>query len=184
MHERGLSLVRKGVGSDIMKQVSSKNRKPFLHSQHGSMIDGLRGRYPIFEPVRLAKRWITSHLLSACLLEEAVELLVAYLFLKPLPFNVPCLRVNGFFRFLQLLAEYDWTFSPLVVDINNDLSGNDEKEIIDNFMLTEKAYEENPQNISTAMFLATAYDKASEAWTASSPITLLSDPLPLNLVAI
>lgn len=32
-------------------------------------------------------------------------------------------------RFLQLLSHYDWTFSPLVVDINNDLNQNDEKEI-------------------------------------------------------
>ncbi|GLT39138.1 hypothetical protein SLA2020_133450 [Shorea laevis] len=173
MHERGLSLVKKEVGSDITKRVSSTDRKLFLQSQHASMINGLRGRYPIFEPVvRLAKRWVASHLFSACLVEEAVELLLAYVFLKPLPFNVPCSRVNGFLRFLRLLADYDWTFSPLVVDINNDLSRNDEKEINDNFMLTRKAYEENPQNISTAMFLATAYDKASEAWTTSSPSSL------------
>jgi hypothetical protein len=32
-------------------------------------------------------------------------------------------------RFLRLLSEYDWTFSALVVDINNDLGPNDEKEI-------------------------------------------------------
>lgn len=32
-------------------------------------------------------------------------------------------------RFLRLLAERDWAFSPLVVDINGDLSQNDEKEI-------------------------------------------------------
>ncbi|KAL0008129.1 hypothetical protein SO802_009631 [Lithocarpus litseifolius] len=38
-----------------------------------------------------------------------------------------------------------------------------------NFMLTRKGYEENKQNVSAAMFLATAYDKASEAWTRFSP---------------
>lgn len=32
-------------------------------------------------------------------------------------------------RFLRLLAEHDWAFSPLVVDINGDLSQNDDKEI-------------------------------------------------------
>lgn len=32
-------------------------------------------------------------------------------------------------RFLRLLSHYDWTFSPLVVDINHDLSPSDEKEI-------------------------------------------------------
>lgn len=32
-------------------------------------------------------------------------------------------------RFLRLLSQDDWTYSPLVVDITNDLSPSDEKEI-------------------------------------------------------
>ena len=32
-------------------------------------------------------------------------------------------------RFLRLLAEYDWTFSPLIVDINSDFNPSDKKEI-------------------------------------------------------
>ncbi|XWS45420.1 hypothetical protein CRYUN_Cryun15aG0135300 [Craigia yunnanensis] len=170
LHERGLSLVNREIGRDETKRVSSADIKLFVHSQHASMINGLQFCYPIFGPVvRLAKRWLASHLFSACLAEEAVELLVAYLFLKPLPFNVPCSRITGFLRFLRLLAEHDWAFSPLVVDINGDLSQNDEKEIEDNFMQNRNAYEENTQNKSKAMFLATAYDKASEAWTRCSP---------------
>ncbi|KAH1082116.1 hypothetical protein J1N35_021877 [Gossypium stocksii] len=170
LHERGLSLVNKEIGGDQMKRVSSADKMLFVRSQHASMINGLQFRYPIFGPVvRLAKRWLASHLFSACLAEEAAELLVAYLFLKPLPFNVPCSRITGFLRFLRLLAEHDWAFSPLIVDINGDLSQNDEKEIDDNFMQSRKAYEENTQNESKAMFLATAYDKASEAWTRCSP---------------
>ena len=47
---------------------------------------------------RLAKRWAASHLFSSCLVEEAVELLVAYLFLNPLPYDVPCSRITGFLR--------------------------------------------------------------------------------------
>ncbi|KAK6258334.1 hypothetical protein SCA6_012808 [Theobroma cacao] len=170
LHERGLSLVNREIGRDQTKWVSSDDKKLFIRGQHASMINGLQFCYPIFGPVvRLAKRWLASHLFSACLAEEAVELLVAYLFLKPLPFNVPCSRITGFLRFLRLLAEHDWAFSPLVVDINGDLSQNDEKEIEDNFMQIRKAYEENTQNRSKAMFLATAYDKASEAWTRCSP---------------
>lgn len=47
---------------------------------------------------RLSKRWVASHLFSACLVEEAVELVVAHLFLKPLPFYAPCSRISGFLR--------------------------------------------------------------------------------------
>ena len=32
-------------------------------------------------------------------------------------------------RFLPLLSSFDWTFSPMVIDINNDFTLKDEKEI-------------------------------------------------------
>lgn len=47
---------------------------------------------------RLAKRWIASHFFSSFLEEEAIELLVAHLFLNPLPFCAPCSRTTGFLR--------------------------------------------------------------------------------------
>lgn len=173
LHERGLSLVKRETGSDQGKQVSSADQKLFVRSQHSSMINGLQGVFPIYGPVvRLAKRWVASHMFSACLSEEAIELLVAHLFVKPLPFTAPCSRITGFLRFLRLLAEYDWTFSPLIIDINSDFNPCDKKEIYDKFMLTRKGYEESSQNISPAMFLATSYDKASEAWTRLSPNVL------------
>ncbi|XP_057967920.1 uncharacterized protein LOC131157627 isoform X2 [Malania oleifera] len=172
LHERGLSLLNRQNGSDKGKQVFSADKKLFFRSQHSSMINGLQGRYPTYGPVvRLAKRWIASHLFSACLVEEAVELLVAYVFSTPLPFYAPHSRVSGFLRFLRLISEYDWTFSPLVVDINNDLTPDDEKEITENFMSSRKACEENAQNLNPAMFLATAYDRVSEAWTRFPPIS-------------
>ena len=37
-------------------------------------------------------------------------------------------------RFLRLQSEYDWTFSALVVDINEDLSPKDEEEISVSFV--------------------------------------------------
>ncbi|XP_022152358.1 nucleolar protein 6 [Momordica charantia] len=169
-HERGLSLLNKEFGSDLSNWISSTDKKLFVQSQHSSMISGLQARHSIYGPVvRLAKRWIASHFFSACLVEEAVELLVASIFLKPLPFHAPLSRITGFLRFLRLLSEYDWTFSPLVIDINNDLGANEEKEIADKFNLTRKDFQENPQTASPAMFLATAYDKASEAWTTFFP---------------
>ncbi|KAJ1388814.1 Zinc finger, GRF-type [Sesbania bispinosa] len=173
LHERGLTLLTKEIGNGQTKQVPSADKKLFIRSQHASMINGLQTRFPIYGPVvRLAKRWAASHLFSACLVEEAVELLVAYLFLNPLPFDAPCSRITGFLRFLQLLSHYDWTFSPMVVDINNDLDQSDAKEINENFLLRRKGQGENGQNAGPVMFLATVYDKASEAWTGLSPSAL------------
>ncbi|XP_062204390.1 uncharacterized protein LOC133906481 [Phragmites australis] len=169
IHERGL-LLQKQAGDGNKQSVPSEDEELFLRSQHSSMINGLHGRFQMYGPiVRIAKRWISAHLFSSFISEEAVELVVAYLFLKPYPFNAPSSRVAGFLRFLRLLSSFDWTFSPMVIDINNDFNLKDEKEINDNFMLSRKSYEQNPHDIEPAMFLATSYDKASEAWTKHSP---------------
>lgn len=170
LHERALYLTRNSGGENHVKRILASDRELFLHSQHASMINGLWGRYPTYGPVvRLAKRWVSAHLLSPLLAEEATELLVAHLFLRPFPFTPPFSRITGFLRFLRLLSEYDWAFSPLVIDINADFTPEDEKEINDKFMLSRKTGEENPQMLMPAMFLATTYDKFSEAWTTSSP---------------
>ena len=42
-------------------------------------------------------------------------------------------------------------------------------------MVSRKIYEENPQAVDPPMFIATAYDKASEAWTRSSPNSMVSN---------
>ncbi|ONK58586.1 uncharacterized protein A4U43_C09F14590 [Asparagus officinalis] len=171
LHERGLNFVKTQVGgNNKVKGPVSIDKELFLRSQHSSMINGLHGRYPIYgSVVRLAKRWVSSHLFSSFFTEEAIELVVAYLFLKPFPFQVPCSRVTGFLRFLRLLSNYDWTFSPLIVDINDDFTSNDEKEINESFILSRKSNEGNVQDVMPAMFLATTYDRTSEAWTKFSP---------------
>ncbi|KAK3016624.1 hypothetical protein RJ639_006502 [Escallonia herrerae] len=145
LHERSLSLSKRQTGSDPVKRVSSTDKDLFIRGQHSSMINGLRGSYPLYGPVtRLAKRWIAAHLFSSSLAKEAIE-------------------------FLPLLSDYDWTFSALIVDINGDLTKDDEKGINENFLPSRKAYGEDASNVNPAMFLATSYDKASEVWTRSSP---------------
>ncbi|KAK8923513.1 hypothetical protein KSP39_PZI019873 [Platanthera zijinensis] len=169
LHERSLNLLRKD-GNDYIKGKRYVDEELFFRSQHSSMINGLHGRYPAYgSAVRLAKRWVSSHLFSSFLEEEATELIVAYLFLRPFPFHAPSTRITGFLRFLRLLSNYDWAFSPLTVDINEDFTSQDEWEIHENFMASRKLSEENVQNLKPAMFLASTYDKKSEAWTKISP---------------
>ncbi|KAJ0534866.1 putative Nrap protein domain 1 [Helianthus annuus] len=170
LHERGLDLLNGQAESYQVKRVSPTDKYLFLRSQHSSMINGLAGRYPLYGPVvQLAKRWVAAHLFSASIMEEVIELVVAYIFQKALPFSAPCSRISGFLRFLRLLSEHDWMFTPMIVDINEDMTPDDEKEINDKFLLSRKAYEEGAGSIISAMYVATAYDKGSEAWTSSSP---------------
>lgn len=44
----------------------------------------------------------------------------------------------------------------------------------ENFSSSRKNSSENPQSANPAMFLATPYDKKSEAWTRSSPTPTVS----------
>lgn len=171
-HERALGLVT-GQSNNSRHQWSlSADRKLLLQHQHASKINALRGRYPIYGPiVRLAKRWVSAHLFSTVLTEEAVELLVSNLFLRPLPFEPPFSRITGFLRFLRLLSEYDWAFSPLIVDFDGDFSTEEKNKINENLMRSREEHEKDTQKLSPAMFLATKYDIASEAWTRSSPTT-------------
>ncbi|KAL2520581.1 Nrap protein [Forsythia ovata] len=50
LHERGLGLVQR-QGNAHVKHVLSSDKKLFVRGQHSSMINGLRGRYPIYGPV-------------------------------------------------------------------------------------------------------------------------------------
>jgi len=44
----------------------------------------------------------------------------------------------------------------------------------DNFLLRRKSQGESGQSVGPAMFLATVYDKESEAWTGLSPSGMVS----------
>uniref|UniRef100_A0A803YQ82 Nucleolar protein 6 n=1 Tax=Meleagris gallopavo TaxID=9103 RepID=A0A803YQ82_MELGA len=99
-----------------------------LHQPHlTSSLHGLQQQHPAFgSTCRLAKRWISAQLLSDNISEECVDLLVASLFLHPAPFTPPSSPQVGFLRFLNLLATYDWRNSPLIVNLNADLTGKQE----------------------------------------------------------
>ena len=52
---------------------------------------------------------------------EALELVVAHLFLHPAPYSVTASPQTGFLRFLKLLATHDWKTDPLIVNLNGEL---------------------------------------------------------------
>lgn len=182
LYEKDKSLIKKQGLFGVMPvgNLQNSNLVPLendllLRSQHSSMLNGLQGLHPAYGPtVRLAKRWISSHMLSGILADEAVELLVAYLFVRPFPFCVPCSRVTGFLRFLRLVAYHDWALSPLIVDVNGDLTVKEEGQITAQFIAKRKVSpgESHANNAGPAMYIATPYDWESESWTSLSPDNL------------
>ncbi|XP_072269627.1 nucleolar protein 6 [Pyxicephalus adspersus] len=131
-------------------------------TQLTSTLHGLHQQLPAFGGTsRLAKRWISAQLLSDSMSEECVDLLVAHLFLHPAPFTAPSSPQVGFLRFLNLLAAFDWKNSPLIVNLNGDLTDDEIKEIQDDFSSSRAQL--------PVMFIATPKDKKASMWTKKQP---------------
>lgn len=97
---------------------------------HVSLIRGFSARNPVYgKSVRLVKRWLSSHLLLSLMEEEAVELLVAYLFAYPRPFAAPGSPFTALMRFLVLLSTHDWVREPIIVDISNEFDAAQIKQV-------------------------------------------------------
>jgi U3 small nucleolar RNA-associated protein 22 len=82
---------------------------------HHSLIHAIHTRHPSASSVvRLAHRWVASHMLSDMIPHEAIELMVARIYTETsgksngLVDTPPSTAVAGFLRFLQLLSTHDW----------------------------------------------------------------------------
>ncbi|KAM9509042.1 nucleolar protein 6 [Guaruba guarouba] len=132
--------------------------KPYITSS----LHGLQQQHPVFgSACRLAKRWVSAHLLSDNISEECMDLLVAFLFLHPAPFTPPSSPQVGFLRFLDLLATFDWKNSPLIVNLNAGLTDADCTEIKSKFAAARSRL--------PVMFIATPKDPWSSMWTQERP---------------
>ncbi|XP_078530850.1 nucleolar protein 6 [Lissotriton helveticus] len=134
-----------------------------LHLPHlTSTLHGLQQQHPAFSGTsRLVKRWISAQMLSDSISDESVDLIVAFLFLHPAPFTPPSSPQVGFFRFLRLLATFDWKNEPLIVNLNQDIKDVEYAEIRTNFISTRA-------NLPV-MFIATPKDRKESVWTKDKP---------------
>lgn len=87
------------------------------------VVFSIHQQYPSYSAtVRLTKRWVSAQLLASFLPDTALELLTAHVFLHPAPYHVTASPLTGFLRVLRLLATHDWKSSPLIVNLNGELS--------------------------------------------------------------
>lgn len=70
----------------------------------------------------LAKRWIRSHLIDSSHFPDiCIDLLIASVFLRPEPFEVPIQPQVAFCRFLKILKTVDWNTQMILLNFNNTL---------------------------------------------------------------
>lgn len=134
-----------------------------------SYLHGLHQLQPAFGPATcIAKRWVASHMIRwSHFPEEAVELLMASVFLNPAPFSPPAQPQIAFLRFLHLLSRTNWHLEPLVLNFNNELKRDDILDI-------ERRFTSDRIQLP-AMFIATPSDTENSLWTKEAPsLTILA----------
>nr|XP_015217491.1 PREDICTED: nucleolar protein 6 [Lepisosteus oculatus] len=126
------------------------------------MLHGLQQQHLAFGAAcRLAKRWLGAQLFLGELSEDAADLLVASVFLRPAPHTPPGSPQVGFLRFLYMLSTFDWKNSPLVVNLNGELTDADFTQIKNDFIASRSSL--------PVMFIATPKDKNLSVWTKEGP---------------
>lgn len=127
-----------------------------------STLHGIQQLHASFSStVRLVKRWIAAQLLAEFVCDEAVEIIVAHLYLHPSPYTPPSSPMVGFQRFLYLVGNHDWKNSPLMVNLNDEFTAEDYQEILGRF--------QRERSSRPLMFLSTPYDKHTSSWTRHAP---------------
>ncbi|EPQ03522.1 Nucleolar protein 6 [Myotis brandtii] len=145
-----------------------------------SALHGLQQQHPAFSGVaRLAKRWVRAQLLGEGFTDESLDLVAAALFLHPEPFTPPSSPQVGFLRFLFLVSTFDWKNNPLIVNLNNELTVEEQVEIRSGFLATRKQL--------PVMVIITPQDRKNSIWTQDGPspqilqqlVVLAAEALPI-----
>lgn len=156
------------LNKELAKQALEKFMYQLRYKQtHTFYIQAMCAKYTAYSStVRLIKRWFGAHLLSPQISEEMIELLVAHVFLAPQPWVAPVSTFSAFSRVLGLLSSWDWQNTPLIVDIEGELTAKDRESIVSQFMQHRRT---NPQLSVGAMTIATAKDHSGHRWTGEKP---------------
>ena len=130
--------------------------------RHTKFVQALQQNHRSFGgAVRLAKRWVSAHMLSGELGDEAVETVVGSLYTSPQPHVPPGSALVGFLRFLRCLGTFDWARSPLIVNVDSELTTAQHTAMTDRFASFRS---ELP-----AMTLFSPFDAEASLWTKRGP---------------
>lgn len=145
-----------------------------LKPRHAALVRMLQAQRPAYGgAVRLARRWLAAHMFGDHLRTEAVELLVARVFLHPAPFQPPATPVVGFLRFLRLVASWDWAATPMLVNLGASATPVDVRTLQSRFDVVRRPGRaaSPPAVTGPAMYLVSPLHRGkwSPAFTQSSP---------------
>ena len=172
-HDRELHLLQTMLSAKTLLPLLRTTLSSALHTHkrtlasptHTNALRSLCTRFPPLSPtIRLLKKWLSSHLLLRHIPSEAVEIIAAFIFLRPYPWSVPGSATTAFLRCLQFLSRWDWAKQPLIVDLGiaQDMSASMREEIKVGFEAWTKL---DPSRNQVTWFLGTSLDQTGVVWT-------------------
>ncbi|KAI9913657.1 hypothetical protein PsorP6_006546 [Peronosclerospora sorghi] len=132
---------------------------------HARRVHALQTRHAAYGPtVRLVQHWLADKVLGNVLRLEALELVVAKVFLSPIA--TPHTVFAAFGRVLKQLASTPWHLGPLMIDFDASMDDTQRREITKRFEASTSCPATHP-----AMFLAAAYEDVAclSSWTREKP---------------
>ena len=185
LHDRLLSSANKDEERQSQKALFSAYYMNFVSKpSHHAALAALQYRHTSLSlTIRITKRWLASHLLSAHVSPELVEIICAKAYLdSQSPFEIPASGSTGFARTLDLLATWNWREEPLIVPLytspNVDpaqllptISEHDRQRILNLFSEKRRL---DPAINHGAWVVATEQDLAGRAWGHEVPSKLVA----------
>uniref|UniRef100_A0A182QE84 Nucleolar protein 6 n=1 Tax=Anopheles farauti TaxID=69004 RepID=A0A182QE84_9DIPT len=131
IHQREISILREYLAENKITRLQQDTDESMELEMQATILPkltavlhGMHQQYFSFGSVAaIAKRWLYSQLIDPYLWpDECTELLLAALYLNQ-PLQPPVQPQTGFLRWLQYIASTDWSREMIVVNFNDELSG-------------------------------------------------------------
>ncbi|KAG8529257.1 uncharacterized protein KY384_005892 [Bacidia gigantensis] len=167
--EKELSMTAKSTTArEAAASALSAYKRSFIQTPlHTQAVSTLCTRFALLSPcIRILKAWRDSHLLSAHISDELIELLTIRTFVHPGPYSLPGSIRTGFSRTLLFISKWDWRRQPLIVDLNGNLN-KDEVEAINTRFEAWRSID--PAMSKMVLFAASSLDLDGITWTESGP---------------
>lgn len=152
-------------------QLAMLERSLVQRPRHAVAMRTLCAHYPsLGVAARLAKRWLSAHLFSGHLCDEAVELIVAHAYTAPTARRPPVSAVSAFRAFLDTLATHDWALAPLVVRLGIQPEPEHLAAAQDGIRVPAGGFPPAAQRAHLPpVCLVTEHDRTGACWTRTGP---------------
>lgn len=161
------------IHAEAERSLATYKRTYITLPLHNQTLSTWCTRYsPLSDSIRILKHWFGSHKLASHFSEELLELFALKAFLNPYPWQTPTSAMTGFLRTLQLIARWDWSEEPLIVEHSD--SPTDRSSILARY---DEVRRSDPRMNRVVLFVATSHDASGTAYTNDGPSRVVANQM-------